>query len=617
MALRVFKRVGLPEATWVGGFVFAAVGVALAIQPLPTTINDFAAPGSQPLSLKEQPVSAIVCSFCHGGYAEEEEPFALWSASLMAQAGRDPVFLAALRVANNDAGDGGETCLRCHVPQGWIQGRSTPTDGSALEPADFESVSCSMCHRMVDPEYVPGQSPAADEAILAGLAELPFNPHSANYVIDPLDRRRGPFDMNADWGGSFPFHAYEQSPFHRESSMCATCHDVSLPHYSKQPDGTYAPNAWDTPAPSDDKYTQFPEQRTYSEWTTSLFAQGQVDLNKRFGGDRPTVSSCQDCHMPTLSGGEGCGFDPPDRPDYTLHTFPGANTWIMRAINHLYFESETNLTPERVDDAIARNVEFLQAASDMELARNGSDLTVRIINYSGHKLPTGYVEGRRMWVNVKFLDAANQVIAERGHYDAATADLTTADTKVYERLHGIDPTVSALSGVQAGQSFHLVLNNVVMSDNRIPPMGFTNAAADAVQSGAVGYTYADGQYWDDTVYTIPAGARKAQVTLYYQTSSKAYMEFLRDNANAGAENPGQVAYDMWVMFGKSAPVAMDQGTLSLSCACDWNTDGVLNSQDFFDFIAGFFTDNADFNNSGATDSQDFFDFLTCFFTGCP
>lgn len=615
MGLRAMKRIGVAESIWVGGFVFAAVGVALAIQPLPTTQNDFLAPGSQPLSLNAQPVSAIVCSFCHGGYAEQEEPYTLWSGSLMAHAGRDPVFLAALRVANNDAGEGGETCLRCHVPQGWIQGHSTPTDGSALEPTDFESVSCSMCHRMVDPVYTPGQSPAVDQKILTGLGQLPFNPHSANYVIDPEDRRRGPFDLNADWGGSFPFHAYEQSPYHRESAMCGTCHDVSLPHYSKQPNGTYAPNAWDTPAPSDDKYTQFPEQRTYSEWTASLFAQGQVDLNHRFGGDRPTVSSCQDCHMPTMAG-QGCAFNPPVRPDYPMHTFPGSNTWIMRAINALYFQSETNLTDERVDEAIARNVAFLQAASDLELAHNGNNLMVRIINFTGHKLPTGYVEGRRIWVNVKFLNAANQVIAERGHYDNDTAVLNEADTKVYQRFHGIDPTVSGLTGVPAGQSFHLVLNNVVISDNRIPPMGFTNTAADAVQSGAIGHTYADGQYWDDTTYAIPAGSRKAQVTVYYQTSSKQYMEFLRDNANAGEDNPGQIAYDAWVTFGKSAPVAMDQSTINFICACDWNADGTLNAQDFFDFIAGFFSGNADYNHSGSTNSQDFFDFLTCFFTGC-
>ncbi|MGE3108267.1 MAG: hypothetical protein AB7G11_16035 [Phycisphaerales bacterium] len=56
-----------------------------------------------------------------------------------------------------------------------------------------------------------------------------------------------------------------------------------------------------------------------------------------------------------------------------------------------------------------------------------------------------------------------------------------------------------------------------------------------------------------------------------------------------------------------------------SCPCDWNTDGTISSQDFFDFLTAFFDSNADFNHSGATDSQDFFDFIACLFAppvGC-
>jgi hypothetical protein len=58
------------------------------------------------------------------------------------------------------------------------------------------------------------------------------------------------------------------------------------------------------------------------------------------------------------------------------------------------------------------------------------------------------------------------------------------------------------------------------------------------------------------------------------------------------------------------------------CPCDFNTDNVLNSQDFFDFLSCFFVNECqagDYNGDGFVNSQDFFDFLACFFappSGC-
>jgi len=52
------------------------------------------------------------------------------------------------------------------------------------------------------------------------------------------------------------------------------------------------------------------------------------------------------------------------------------------------------------------------------------------------------------------------------------------------------------------------------------------------------------------------------------------------------------------------------------CTGDWNHDRMVDSQDFFDFVAAFFNGQADFNNNGVTDSQDFFDFAAAFFQPC-
>ena len=79
-------------------------------------------------------------------------------------------------------------------------------------------------HRLVDPVYVPGESPEFDETILAGIDPLPTSPGGGGFVADFLDTARGPYEDPFN-----PSHAWLTSPYLRDSRMCGTCHDVSNP----------------------------------------------------------------------------------------------------------------------------------------------------------------------------------------------------------------------------------------------------------------------------------------------------------------------------------------------------------------------------------------------------
>lgn len=582
-----------------------------------TTVRDYYFPGTQEGQIVEELWEVNECQLCHGDYNPTHEPFHPWAASMMGQGARDPIFWAALAVAEQAAANVGDLCIRCHVARGWIEGRSQPSNGSGLSPGDFQGITCATCHRMVDPVYESGVSPAVDEQILAGIKRHPVGFHSSQFVIDPYDRRRGPRDL----GTGFIWHDWEKSPFHTESNMCGTCHDVTNPLFDRQPDGRYAFNDLDEPHPTFEARDGFPLERTFSEWQASAFGQGPVDMGGRFGGARgPLVSTCQDCHMPTTTG-TACApsIGGPVRDDLALHDFRGATTWMLDAVRNLYPDTETFLSAESVAAAKARNVEFMRQASDMHLAVvRPSTLYVRIVNQTGHKLPTGHLEGRRMWINVRFLDAGGQLVREYGAYDPDEATLVH-DTKIYEAVVGLDEAMAAYLGVQPGPSHLFPLNNKFFLDNRIPPRGFTHEVFELIQAEPVAYSYRDGQYWDHSSYAIPPGATRAVARLLYQTITREAVEGLRD-ANV-TNNAGEILYQQWVATGKSPPIEMDLETIDLAAACraDFNGDGVLNLADLSAFQAAFAARDprADFDFDGLHTLADFGALSTAFALGCP
>ena len=533
---------------------------SIANAQAPTTLNDFFLPGSQPgdSGNLETPDK---CDNCHGGYDISAEPAFNWRGSMMAQAARDPLFYACLAIANQDAPDSGDLCIRCHSPAGWLEGRSIPTDGSALNNNDREGVQCDLCHKLVqptlvgvnpfldDPDYTSSTFPE-DQQYLDILEALGSSTvHSANgmYIADNSNDKRGPFvDAVAR-------HQMLYSPFHKEAAICGTCHDVSNPAFTRQPDDTYIPNDFDTPAASSDPYTMFPIERTYSEWLMSEYNTAEGVSAPEFGGNKEFVSTCQDCHMRDVTG-TGCNKKgAPTRNDLPLHDLTGGNTTMPELVLTL-FPDEVN--PEALLSGVERATYMLEKAASLDVNVEGSVVTVRVTNETGHKLPSGYPEGRRIWINLKASDDQGNTY-ESGAYDPATGVLTKdAVAKVYEVKPGISADLAPVVKRPEGVGFHFALNNQIFSDNRIPPRGFTNANFALIQSPPVGYSYNDGQYWDDTTYTLDFEPTSVTVTLYYQTTSKEYVEFLRDNNVTN--DWGQVFHDLWAANGKSAPVVMAQ-----------------------------------------------------------
>lgn len=129
-------------------------------------------------------------------------------------------------------------------------------------------------------------------------------------------------------------------------------------------------------------------------------------------------------------------------------------------------------------------------------------------------------------------------------------------------------------------------------------------------------TLPDGAYGvaDGTSYACPLVAGVAALALQQRPGSTPAQieERLRAAAVSISEmNPG---FDGRLGAGRIAAASV----VTNDCRADFNDDGEINSQDFFDYLGAFFANEpgADFNADQAVNSQDFFDFLSAFMVGC-
>ncbi|HSF81998.1 MAG TPA: fibronectin type III domain-containing protein [Anaerolineales bacterium] len=607
--------------------------------------NEIQQPGTQPGEVGNLE-SPDKCDNCHGGYNSAVEPAFNWRGSMMANAGRDPIFWATLAVAEQDFDGAGDLCIRCHSTSGWYAGRSTPTDGSALSASDADGVECDLCHKMTN----------TDNSELLGVMVSPF---IANDEVIPATGYYGS-GMLSLWNGNEkigPYsdanarHQFIQSNFNRQREFCGSCHDVSNPAVGDlahnngaqvTSDPVFASGVLGTPVEEKAAFNNFPYQygiveRTFSEfWSGQLsrtlvtnFANLPADLKAgaiaaaagaaggNYADGTQRYFSCQTCHLRAVTG-QGCNkAGVPVRTDLPLHDMTGGNYWMPDAI---LYQNNLNtlrlgggLTAVQIQALIAgkdRALQQLQLAASLSIAGD----TLKITNLTGHKLISGYPEGRRMWLNIKWYDAANVLLREDGAYGPITVsldnlslqvntilDLNASNSRIYEAHYGMtqewanqlltlgysadlplsydrltgmpDYTLGDLAAQTPGtyhETFHFVLNNYVVKDNRIPPYGFSydearkrNALpvpADQYGNPGSGSSY---QYWDEVNLNPPVGAVYADVRLLYQPTSWEYIQFLylaNNRQNAFLANEGSNLLDAWLNTGMAEPYTMASTT---------------------------------------------------------
>jgi hypothetical protein len=453
-------------------------------------------------------------------------------------------------------------------------------------------------------EEGPLSEPGAAEAYAADAAEAstvslfngsPFfsalnQPVGSNYI----EATSGQYFIAADAAKRASFadaearHQMLYSRFHKSEEMCATCHDVSNPILA---------NLGADPTqllPTEDNYagSYMHVERTYSEFVLSAYGQGDGAFG--IGPFDPSVyetsmpdnriARCQDCHMRDVVGAGANKNGAVVRPDGSvehpdsgqpLHDLTGGNVWVSAVLasavpgspnydaanDALLNQGPATLTldlnaGQGIDpvallagaDRAAQQLELAASITDVSYDAVTGELTFRVQNQTGHKLISGFPEGRRMFVNIKGYQGAN-LTTEINPYDAAIGTLkglphsqsspptVAGEAYVDELVYESHPS-STISGEQ--ETFHFALGDGRYKDNRIPPIGFDIANAADRMSVSVWHgvedpdLYTAAEYaggYDEVSINVGAGLDSVEIGLYYQTTSREYIEFLRDEIN--------------------------------------------------------------------------------------
>jgi hypothetical protein len=424
-------------------------------------------------------LSSDNCLACHNGMrtasGEDVSIGADWRASIMANSGRDPYWMASVRreIADHPTADVTiqDECSVCHLPMartthraeghpGEIFSHMPPRlDADGLDKLAHDGVSCTVCHQ-ITPQKLGTRDSYTGGYVIDTHAAAPRS------IYGPFEIDKGRTTVMRTSSG----FKQEQALHIQQSELCATCHTLITTALG----------------PNGQEIGRLPEQMPYEEWKHSNFA---------------TTKSCQVCHMPAVDETPVSSvLGNPRR--LARHQFVGGNFFMLRLLNRYRDDLAVIAPSTELDRSVNRTIAHLQReAAEVSIERTGvagGTLTVDVSthNLSGHKLPTGY-PSRRVWLHFVVRDRDGRTIFESGAVDATGriagndndrdalqvephyTEINAADqVQIYESVMG-DSTGRPTTGLLNGVRF--------LKDNRLLPDGFdkTTASQDiAVVGGA-------------------------------------------------------------------------------------------------------------------------------------
>jgi hypothetical protein len=354
------------------------------------------------------------CAGCHMDIYNQ------WKGSMMANAWRDPVFIAVYksyleRSETDHEKEETAMCSRCHTPVGYLSDAGARYLTGELSTAGKAGVYCDVCHRV-----------ARSAGVGNGAFILDHGKPGTKY---------GPRDDSKS-----PFHETQYSELHTRSELCGMCHDVAHAH------------------------NIMPIENTYTEWRTSPYNTG----------DPATSTHCQDCHMRQTPDVAATGITPlPDSPGFAApeamggkrrthvwqHWFVGGNATTTELLKNAQW---AKMARDRLSKAVKISIQ-----EPGNPARSGGILRfeVRVENVgAGHYLPTGLTYVRQMWLHVTARDKEGKILYESGAVDKnGNID---PDAVIYK-------TVLGEGGKERKPTFFLPAAVQVLSDKRIRPKGYS------------------------------------------------------------------------------------------------------------------------------------------------